>query len=140
LGSDGQIHQVVDLGHHLPSLQDVVRQRGHTARDAWLALESHFLDNRETRALHINATFWSFIQGDLSVNDYCRKMKGFADSLADLGVDVTDRVLMLKVLRGLNKNFEHLRTIFTHVTPFLLFQKVLDDLCLEEIQQGTQGL
>jgi hypothetical protein len=28
-----------------PDLQDVVRQRGHTARDAWLALENHFLGN-----------------------------------------------------------------------------------------------
>jgi hypothetical protein len=60
-------------------------------------------------------------------------MKGFTDSLADLSVDVTDRVLVLNVLRGLNKNFEHLRDIFTHATPFSSFQKVLDDLCLEEI-------
>jgi hypothetical protein len=35
-------------------------------------------------------------------------MKGFADSLSDLSVDVTDRVLVLNILRGLNKNFEHL--------------------------------
>jgi hypothetical protein len=31
------------------------------ARDAWLALENHFLGNRETRALHIDATFLSFV-------------------------------------------------------------------------------
>jgi hypothetical protein len=91
------------------------------ARDAWVALENHFLSNHETHALHIDATFRSFVQGDLSVNDYCRKMKGFTDSLADLSVDVTDRVLVLNVLRGLNKNFEHLRDIFTHATPFPSF-------------------
>jgi hypothetical protein len=34
----------------------------------------------------------------------------------------------------------HLRAIFMHTMPFMLFQKVLDDLCLEEIQQGIQGL
>jgi hypothetical protein len=106
----------------------------------WLALENHFLSNHETRALHIDATFRSFPQGNLSANDYCRKMKGFNNYLADLGVDVTDRVLMLNILCGLNKNFKHLRTIFTHMIPFPLFQKVLNDLCLEEIQQGTQGL
>jgi hypothetical protein len=94
-----------------PDLQDVVQQRGHTARGAWLALENHFLGNHETRALHIDATFRSFVQGDLSVNDYYRKMKGFADSLTNLGIDVTDCVLVLNVLRGLNKNFEHLRAI-----------------------------
>jgi hypothetical protein len=91
------------------------------ARNTWLALENHFLGNHETCALHIDATFWCFVQGDLSVNNYCRKMKSFIDSLADLSIDVTDRVLVLNVLRGLNKNFEHLRAIFTHVTPFPSF-------------------
>jgi hypothetical protein len=98
--------------------------------DDWLALENHFLGNHETRALNIDATFRSFVQGDLSINDYCRKMKGFTNSLTDLSVDITDCVLMLNVLCGLNKNFEHLRAIFTHATPFLSFQKVLNDLCL----------
>jgi hypothetical protein len=60
-------------------------------------------------------------------------MNDFANSLVDL-VNITDRVLMLSILRRLNKNFEHLRTIFTHATPFPSFQKVLDDLYLEEIQ------
>jgi hypothetical protein len=95
-----------------------------------------FLSNHETHALHIDTTFRSFVQGDLSVNDYCQKMKAFANSLADHGVDVTDRVLVLNVLRGLNKNFKHLHAIFMHTTPFPMFYKVLDDLCLEEIQQG----
>jgi hypothetical protein len=116
-----------------PDLQDITRQRGHTARDARLALENHFLGNHDIRALHIDTTFRSFVQDDLSINNYCRKMKGFTDSLSDLGIDVTDCVLMLNVLCGLNKNIEHLRTIFTHVTPFPSFQMVLDDLCLEEI-------
>jgi hypothetical protein len=82
---------------------------------------NHFLGNRETHVLHFDATFWSFVQGDLSVNDYCRKMKGFTDSLTDLGVDVIDHVLMVNVLRWLNKNFEHLRAIFTHAMPFPSF-------------------
>jgi hypothetical protein len=121
-------------------LHDVTQQCGYTARDAWQTLENHFLGNRETHTLHIDATFWSFVQGDLSINDYCRKMKGFADYLIDLGVSVTHCVLHLNVLRGLNKNFEHLCTIFTHAMRFLSFQKVLDDLYLEEIQWGTQEL
>jgi hypothetical protein len=117
-----------------PDFHDITRQLGHIACDAWLALENHFLSNCETRALHIDATFRSFVQGDLSVIDYCQMMKGFANSLSDLDIDVIDRVLMLNVMCGLNKNFMHLRAIFTHVTPFPSFQKVLNDLCLEEIQ------
>jgi hypothetical protein len=98
------------------------------ARDAWLSLENHFRVNSKTLTLHIDATFQGFIQGDLSINNYCRKMKGFVDSLSDLSVDITDRIIVLNILLGLNKNFEHLRSIFTHAAPFLLFQKVLDDL------------
>jgi hypothetical protein len=116
-----------------PDLLDVVRQRGHTTHDTWLVLENNFLGNHETRALQIDATFQSFVQGNLSVNDYCRMMKGFTDCLTDLGIDVIDHVIVLNVLRGLNTNFEHLRAIFTHASPFSSFQKVLDDLCLEEM-------
>jgi hypothetical protein len=82
-----------------------------------LALENHFLSNHETRTLHIDATLWSFVQGDLSINNYCWKMKGFTDSLADLSVDITNRVLVLNILRRLNKNFKHLHAIFTHAKP-----------------------
>jgi hypothetical protein len=116
-----------------PELQDMTRQNGHTASDACLALENRFIGNRETHALHIDATFCNFVQGGLNMNDYCWKMKGFADSLNDLGAHVSNRVLVLNVLRDLNKQYEHLHTIFTHTTPFQCFQKVRDDLCLEEI-------
>jgi hypothetical protein len=62
-----------------------------------------------------------------------------ANSLNNLGALVSDHVLILNVLRGLNKQYKHLSAIFTHTTPFPSFQKVRDDLCLEEIQQGVQG-
>jgi hypothetical protein len=62
-----------------PELQDVTRQNGHTARDTWLALENQFIGNRETHTLHIDTIFCNFVQGDLNMNDYCQKMKGFAN-------------------------------------------------------------
>jgi hypothetical protein len=86
-----------------PELQDVTRQHGHTARAAWLALENRF------------------VQGKHTVNDYCLKMKGFTDSLINLGIDILDHVLVLNVLRGLNKAFDHLHAIFTHTTCFPSF-------------------
>jgi hypothetical protein len=52
-----------------PDLQDITRQCGQTARDTWLTFENQFLDNCETRALHIDATLQSFVQDDLSIND-----------------------------------------------------------------------
>lgn len=55
---------------------------------AWLrALACHRgprSGNQETRALCLDAAFHTFVQGDLSIIDYNRKMKGMADALGDL--------------------------------------------------------
>src|SRR6185312_3001125 len=66
-------------------LQDLVRTHGGTARHAWVALEGQFLGNAEFRALQLDATFRTFEQGDLSIGEFCRRMKGMADALHDLG-------------------------------------------------------
>jgi hypothetical protein len=50
------IYDTISLG-----LQDVTRQRIHTARDAWLALENRFFGTCETHALHTDASFRNFI-------------------------------------------------------------------------------
>jgi hypothetical protein len=36
-------------------------------RQAWLVLEEQFLENRDARALHLDAKFYQFSQGDLSM-------------------------------------------------------------------------
>jgi hypothetical protein len=53
-------------------LQDIIRDQADTTRQAWLALEDQFLGNRDARALHLDAQFHLFSQGDLSVGEYCR--------------------------------------------------------------------
>jgi hypothetical protein len=67
----------------------------------WLALEEQFLRNRAARAFHLDAQFHQ-ISGGLSVGEYCRQMKGMADSLHDLGEQVAHRTLVLNLLRGLS--------------------------------------
>jgi hypothetical protein len=71
-------------------LHQVVRERGCTARHLWLTIENQFLGNREQRTLHLDATFRTFVQHDLSVNEYCRKFKAMADGLANLDATVED--------------------------------------------------
>jgi hypothetical protein len=78
------------------------------AFSAWLAIESHFLGKREHRAL-LDARFRTFVQGDLSITDYCRRLKGMADALGDLVHPVTDRTLVLNVIRGLEEDHSWLR-------------------------------
>jgi uncharacterized membrane protein YgcG len=120
-------------------LQEVIRERDRTARHMWLSLENQFFDNHETRTLHLNAAFRTFVQGDLIVGEYCHKFKGMADALADLRAPVDDRILILNILRGLNQRFEHVGAIIRRYSSFLNFLKVRDDLLLEEIHLDTSG-
>src|SRR6185437_10682518 len=117
-------------------LQDLVRTHGGTARQAWVALEGQFLGNVEYRALQLDATFRTFVQGDLSVGEYCRRMKSMANALHDLGDLVSDRVFVLNVLRGLSSTYDHLKGWIARQRPFPTFLQVRDDLALEEITRG----
>jgi hypothetical protein len=120
-------------------LHQVVRERGCTTRHLWLAIENQFLGNREQHTLHLDVAFRTFVQDDLSVNEYCRKFKAMADGLADLGAPVENRILILNILRGLNQRFEHMCFIIRRYSPFLNFHKVRDDLLLEEIHMDSTG-
>ena len=63
-------------------------------------------------------------------------MKGMADALHDLGDPVSDRVLVLNVLRGLSSTYDHLKSWIARQRPFPSFLQVRDDLVLEEITRG----
>jgi hypothetical protein len=81
-----------------PELHEIVREPTETARQAWLAIEAQFLSNSESCILQLDAKFRAFKQGDLSVRDYCHRMKGMADDLRALGETVIDRHFVLNLL------------------------------------------
>jgi hypothetical protein len=115
----------------------VVRERGCRARHLWLAIENQFLSNREQRTLHLDAAFHNFVQGDLSVSEYYRRIKIMADGLADLGSPIEDQILVLNIHRGLNQRFEHVGYIIRCYSPFPNFLQVRNDLLLEEIHMDS---
>jgi hypothetical protein len=119
-------------------LAEIISSQGTTARDAWLAVESQFLGNRETRAIQLEMKFRNFVQGDLSVTEYCRRLKKMADDLTALGEVVTDRTLVLNVLRGLNEHFTHVGALLRCARPFPTFLQVKDDLSLVELTLGSR--
>jgi hypothetical protein len=121
-------------------LHQVVRECDCTACHLWLAIENQFLGNRDQHTLHLDVVFRTFVQGDLSVNEYRREFKATANGLADLGAPVEDRILVLNILRGLNQCFEHVGSIIRCYSAFLNFLKVRDDLLLEEIHMDSNGL
>jgi hypothetical protein len=117
----------------------VVRERGCTTCHLWLTIENQFLSNREQRTFPLDANFRTFVQGDLSINEYYRKFKAMADGLANLGTPVEDWILVLNILWGLNQCFEHVGSIIWRYSPFLNILKVRDDLLLEEIHMDSIG-
>jgi hypothetical protein len=97
------------LGALSPELHEIVRKSIEIACQAWLTIEAQFLGNSESRVLQLDARFHAFKKGDLSIIDYCRRMKGMTDDLHALGETVTDRHLVLNLLQGLNKRFDHMK-------------------------------
>jgi hypothetical protein len=81
--------------------------------------------------------FRNFVQGDLLVTKYCRRLKKMADDLTALGEAVTDRTIVLNILRGLNERFTHVGALLRRVCPFPTFLQVKDDLSLEELTLGS---
>lgn len=119
-----------------PELLEAVMNREDgppIARIVWLGLEQQFIGNKETRALLLDAEFRTFVQGDLTIDDYCRRLKTMADQLADLGEPVRDRTLVLNTLRGLNDRFSYLAALIQRQRPFPSFDVVRSDLRLAEI-------
>ncbi|XP_062205181.1 uncharacterized protein LOC133907160 [Phragmites australis] len=121
------------VGTLTDDLAEVISAQGSTARHAWLAVESQFLGNREARAIHLETKFRNFVQGDLSITDYCRRLKKMADDLTALSEVITDRTLVLNVIRGLNERFDHVGALLRRARPFPTFLEARDDLILEEL-------
>jgi hypothetical protein len=60
------------------------------------------------------------------------------DDLTTLGEVVTDRTLVLNVLRGLNERFTHIGALLRCAHPFPTFLQVKDNLSLEELTLGSR--
>jgi hypothetical protein len=86
----------------------------------------------------LDAEFHNFVQGDLSISEYCRCLKGMADAFGDLGEVVLDRSLMLIMLCSLNGHFSHMAALLKQQCPFLTFIDVRNDLQLEEIELASK--
>ncbi|XP_066374667.1 uncharacterized protein [Miscanthus floridulus] len=114
-------------------LAATISARNSTARDTWRAVESQIFNNRETRALLLDAKLCNFVQGDLSITDYCKELKHMVDTLGDLGEVVTERTLILNLIRGLNERFKTVDMHLRRGRPFPMFLDAKANLLLEEL-------
>jgi len=102
-------------------------------------VETQFLGNRETRALYLDAEFRGFSQGDLSIIDYCRRLQRMASDLGAISEVISDRTLVLNLIRGLNKRFVNIGLHLRRSQPFPSFLEAKEALRLEELTFAHQA-
>ncbi|XP_062233324.1 uncharacterized protein LOC133930646 [Phragmites australis] len=111
----------------------IVRAPGATAHSIWTAILDLFRDHHLHRAVYLEAEYRSLTQGDLSVTDYCAKLKQLADALCDIGQPVPESSQVLNMLRGLNGKFRHVISAITSKQPPHTFLSARSHLLLEEL-------
>ncbi|XP_073354848.1 uncharacterized protein [Aegilops tauschii subsp. strangulata] len=120
-------------------LLDVVASPDSTAFDIWQQLHLLFRDNQAGRAVILGAEFRNLVQGDLSIAEYCRRLKSLATDLGDVGERITDRTLTLQLIRGLNSKFRIMATLIPMQTPFPTFVQARSRLLMEEISANKRA-
>ncbi|SPT17844.1 unnamed protein product [Triticum aestivum] len=115
-----------------PELLDAIMQPENTALTVWTAVDGIFRDNHLARAVYVDAEYHALVQGDLTVMQYCTKLKSFTDQLRDLGQPVTETRQIFHLLRGLNRQFHAAIPHITSQVPLPSFLQVRSFLLLEE--------
>ncbi|XP_020887611.1 uncharacterized protein LOC110230054 [Arabidopsis lyrata subsp. lyrata] len=107
-------------------------QPGGTARDLWLRVENQFRNNRDARAIQLDNELRTMEIGDMTVPEYCQKMKSTANLLSNVGTPVNDRTLVMYIINGLNDKFDNIINVIKHKDPFPSFDSAKSMLEWEE--------
>lgn len=104
-----------------PSLLDTVLKTRCTARELWVTIENLFRDNKEARAIQLENDLRSLTIGDLSVHDYCQKLKTLSDNLANVDSPISQRALIMHMLNGLSEKYDNIINVIKHKSHFPSF-------------------
>ncbi|KAK1433827.1 hypothetical protein QVD17_10745 [Tagetes erecta] len=78
-----------------------------TARDAWLKVETIFLNNKNSRDTALEYEFSNLqLTACTSLDAYCQKLKDLANQLGDVGYPVSESRLVLQLVVGLPKEYD----------------------------------
>jgi hypothetical protein len=114
------------------TIRDMVFNRRATAFSAWNAVRDLFLNNASRRAMYALQDFHCLQQGDISVHDYCCRLKRLTDTLTDVGHPVTNQDLVVNTLCGINSKFSNALGVITAMHPLSSFLWVHAYLLQEE--------
>lgn len=110
-----------------------------SAATVWRKIEDLFLDNKVMLAVHLDAEFHSLRQGNMSVTEYCARLKVLADRLRDCDKPVSDADLVHTTLGGLHRDLRHLIPILTRERPLPSFRDVRSFIIGEEKRLKQQA-
>ncbi|XP_010474091.1 PREDICTED: uncharacterized protein LOC104753554 [Camelina sativa] len=119
------------------SLLDTILKTHSSARDIWISIENLFRDNK-ARAIQLENDLRSLTIGDMTVLDYCQKLKTLSDLLANVDSPVTDRVVVMHMLYGLSEKFDNIVNIIKHRQPFPSFSTAISILIEKERRLAKQ--
>ncbi|XP_020865849.1 uncharacterized protein LOC110224253 [Arabidopsis lyrata subsp. lyrata] len=114
------------------SILETVLKPKCSAHDLWTAIESLFRDNKEARAMQLENELRTTVIGDLSVHEYCKKLKSISDLLANVDSPISERVLVMHILNGLSDKFDSIINVIKHKSPFPGFIETRSMLQSEE--------
>nr|AOW44036.1 GAG [Mirabilis jalapa] len=121
------------FGSVSPSIAELLIDQD-TAAKMWSAIESLFHDNKKSRAMELDSKLHYTSKGDMSITDYCQVMKNIFDSLKDVDDQITEDSLVLQILKGLPREYNHVKTLLPMQTPFPSFMQTRSLLILEELR------
>jgi hypothetical protein len=108
----------------------VVRD-GDTARTVCTKITGLFTDNKLQRIVFLQQDFFGLCQNDLSIDDFCMRLKTLSDELRDLEFPISDALLVSTLTVGLSEDLSHAASNLTlRTTP--TFEHAVMYLRLEE--------
>ncbi|CAH9145021.1 unnamed protein product [Cuscuta epithymum] len=118
-------------------LLHTIIQPNSTAKAAWDRLTDIFLDNKHTRAIHLENQFSNTrLDQFSSIDAYCRTLKTLSDDLANVGAPVDNRRLVLRLVNGLNGQFESVASFIQQQVPLPSFFTARSMLTLDESRRA----
>jgi len=103
----------------------------------WVAIESLFRANKDSRAIYLLNEFHFMVQGDSTIFEYSQHLKNKVAALRDIGHNIEDLQLVFALLRGLNPQFSNTADDIANTIVLLDFSKTYYIITLKEGPEKT---